>query len=272
MKSVAFLPVVLAATGVGIASTVFETAEAASLAFSVNEFTGDNTKVDFFLQDIDGGVSILATINTTDGNVSGDISGIWFNLADDLLVGSLDIEGDDITGIQQSILGVGDLGGGVNVNGGNSQTWFDIGVKIGKNGNDDIEQTSLVVLGEGLTVDSFFAQSFAVRIKSSGANDQGSSKLKGEAPDGPPNQSRGWHECNKGDLPMPCKEDESLKDESKKENSEKGDRKKDHASKDARKKESSEKGDRKKDRAEKNNRRTDIRTKTKNRRNERFKD
>ena len=182
MRSASYLPMALVATGITLVSTAFSPAKAASFSFSIDQFTGDDTKVDFFLQDITGGVEIQAAINTTDSNVSGDISGIWFDIANDSLVGSLDISGANLTGEQQSVDNVNDLGGGVNLNGGGSLAPLDVGVKIGANGNDNIEQTTLTVLGNGLSTMDFIGQAFGVRIKSSGPNENGSSKLAGFAP------------------------------------------------------------------------------------------
>ncbi len=196
------LPMALAIAGVGWGATWANPASAASFTFSVNEFTGDDTKVDFLVEDITGGVRISASINTSGTNVAGDISGIWLNLADDAIAGSLAITGADITKAVQQANAVDDLGGGVNFNGGgNTNTLFDLGLKIGRNGNDDIEQTSFEILGQGLSIIDFSEQMFAVRIKSSDGN-EGSSKLIGTG--GPPNQSRGWQECGQGDNPIPC--------------------------------------------------------------------
>lgn len=181
MRSASYLPMALVATGITLVSTAFSPAKAASFSFSIDQFTGDDTKVDFFLQDITGGVEIQAAINTTDSNVSGDISGIWFDIDNDSLVGGLNISGADLTGQQQSVDNVNDLGGGVNLNGGGSLAPLDVGVKIGANGNDNIEQTTLTVLGSGLSTMDFIGQAFGVRIKSSGGPD-GSSKLAGVAP------------------------------------------------------------------------------------------
>jgi hypothetical protein len=199
---VSVLPMAFAIAGMGWGVTLANPASAASFSFSVNEFTGDDTKVDFLVEDITGGVRISASINTSGTNVAGDISGIWLNLADDAIAGSLAITGADITKAVQQANGVGDLGGGVNFNGGgNTNTLFDVGLKIGRNGNDDIEQTSFEVLGQNLSIADFAEQMFAVRIKSSDG-DEGSSKLIGIG--GPPNQSRDWHECGQGDNPIPC--------------------------------------------------------------------
>lgn len=181
MRSASYLPVALIATGVTLVSTAFSPAEAASFSFSIDQFTGDDTKVDFFLQDITGGVEIQAAINTAGGNVSGDISGIWFDIANDSLVGSLNISGADLTGQQQSVDKVNNLKDGVNLEGGGSLAPLDVGVKIGANGNDNIEQTTLTVLGSGLSTTDFLGQAFGVRIKSSDGP-KGSSKLAGVAP------------------------------------------------------------------------------------------
>ncbi len=196
------LSLALALAGVGWGAAFAPPASAASFSFSVNEFTGDDTKVDFLVEDIAGGVRISASINTSGTNVAGDISGIWLNLVNDAIAGSLVITGADITKAVQQANAVDDLGGGVNFNGGgNTNTLFDLGLKIGRNGNDDIEQTSFEIFGQDLSIVDFSEQMFAVRIKSSDGN-EGSSKLISTG--GPANQSRGWQECGQGDNPIPC--------------------------------------------------------------------
>jgi len=214
MRNESFLPIVLAATGIVVVSTAFTPTEAAAFSFSIEDFTGDNTKVDFWLEDFADGVIIKASIDSTGDYVSGDISGIWFDLDDDALVERvkiLDINKTELDS-QQAIADVNDLGGGANVKGGSQKLLFDVGFKVGsKPGNDDIEEVTFFVLGDGLTIQNFFNQAFAVRIKSSDGR-EGSSKLFGYAPDGPPNQSRGWDECGAGDNPIPCKDEDRDKD------------------------------------------------------------
>lgn len=216
MRNTSFLPIALAATGIVVVSTAITPTKAAAFSFSIEDFTGDNAKVDFWLEDFDDGVIIKASIDSTGDYASGDISGIWFDLDDDALVEKvkiLDISKTELSA-QQAIAGVNDLGDGANMNGGGSQKLFDVGFKVGgKPGNDDIEEVTFFVLGDGLTVQNFFNQAFAVRIKSSDGR-EGSSKLLGYAPDGPPNKSRGWDECGAGDNPIPCQD----KDHDKKEN------------------------------------------------------
>jgi len=199
---VSVLSLTLAIAGVAWDTAFAHPASAASFSFSVDQFTGDDTKVDFLVEDIAGGVRISASINTSGANVAGDISGIWLNLADDAIAGSSAITGADITKAVQQANAVDNLGGGVNFNGGgNPHTLFDLGLKIGRNGNDDIEQTSFEIFGQDLSIADFSEQMFAVRIKSSDGN-EGSSKLIGTG--GPSNQSRDWHECGQGDNPIPC--------------------------------------------------------------------
>ncbi|MDJ0619255.1 MAG: PEP-CTERM sorting domain-containing protein [Calothrix sp. MO_192.B10] len=177
------------ATGGALVSSGLLSANAASISGSVSPFTGDPAKVDLLVQDITGGVQVTATV---DQSVSiADIRGIWFDISDNSLVGSLSIAGSDVTQVQQIVNGVNNLGGGANLNGGGTFAPYDVGVEIGTPGigANDIQSTMFTVLGAGVNTSLFASENFGVRLTSVGAvgsSRSGSSKLQGTLPTTPP--------------------------------------------------------------------------------------
>ncbi|MCH6256086.1 VPDSG-CTERM sorting domain-containing protein [Puniceicoccaceae bacterium K14] len=123
-----------------------------------------------------------------------DIRGFWAEL-DNYTPLSL-ISGADITSSAFGDDSVSDnLGGGVNINGGNSSdkpsSQYDLGLVFGTPGigNDDIQSTSFVLSGSGLTSSNFIE--FAARgtsVGAPGSSRSGSSKVWGgtttRVPDG----------------------------------------------------------------------------------------
>ncbi len=176
------------ATGGTLVSSGLLSANAASISGSVSPFTGDPAKVDLLVEDITGGVKVTANV---DQSVSiADIRGIWFDISDNSLVGSLSIAGSDVTEVRQIVDGVNNLGGGANLNGGGTFAPYDIGVEIGTSGigADDIQSTTFTVLGTGVNTSLFASENFGVRLTSVGAvgsSRNGSSKLQGTLPTTP---------------------------------------------------------------------------------------
>ncbi len=188
--SSAAIPSFLAATAVVIS---FSPANAASMNFTINDFTGSDTRVKFTLDDAAAGsgkVQFKVDYLSTGSNTIADIRGIFFNILNDSLLSGLQITGTDVTakkfGPAGSITSVGS--GSNNLNGGGGS--FDIGVEIGQEGigqgKGDIQSTifTLSHASQALTLAQFSEQNFGVRLMSvgSGNNRNGSSKLKGQAP------------------------------------------------------------------------------------------
>uniref|UniRef100_A0A8J6ZTJ4 PEP-CTERM protein-sorting domain-containing protein n=2 Tax=Desmonostoc muscorum TaxID=1179 RepID=A0A8J6ZTJ4_DESMC len=193
--SSAAIPSFLAATAVVISSSTFSSAHAASMNFTINNFTGADTQVKFTLDDLEGSGKVQFKVDylSTGSNTIADIRGIFFNIKDDLLLNGLKIENLAATDITANKFGpagsISSIGSGSNnLNGGGGS--FDIGVEIGQEGigqgKGDIQSTifTLSHASQALTLAQFSEQNFGVRLMSvgSGNNRNGSSKLKGQAP------------------------------------------------------------------------------------------
>jgi len=152
-------------------------ATAASLTVNLTKFTGDNAGGEITLTD-SGPDKIDFLVKITPPTVNGDIRGIYFNLLGGTL--GLIATGSEVTG---TYFNKCSGGGGNNLNGGGSPCPFNVVLDIGQAGSDIITQTSFTVARSGLSVESFFGQSFGLRYQQTGEDKKGSSKLKGVAPE-----------------------------------------------------------------------------------------
>ncbi|MBW4423489.1 MAG: PEP-CTERM sorting domain-containing protein [Nostoc desertorum CM1-VF14] len=183
----------LAATAVVISSSAFAPANAASMNFTINDFTGADTQVKFTLDDAiagSGKVQFKVDYLSTGNNTIADIRGVFFNILDNTLISGLQVVGTDVTAKifdpNGKIKSVGS--GSNNLNGGNVA--FEAGVEIGQEGigqgKGDIQSTifTLSHSSQALTLAQFSQQNFGVRLMSVGSGDTrgGSSKLEGQAP------------------------------------------------------------------------------------------
>jgi hypothetical protein len=194
--SSATIPSFLAATAVVISSSAFAPANAASMNFTINDFTGADTQVKFTLDDAIAGtgkVQFKVDYLSTGSNTIADIRGVFFNILDDSLLNGLQVTGADVTAKKFGPAGTVDSVGSSNnnLNGNGKQTnFFDAGIEIGQEGigggKGDIQSTifTLSHSSKALTLAQFSQQNFGVRLMSvgSGTKREGSSKLKGEAP------------------------------------------------------------------------------------------
>lgn len=158
-----------------------------TLSFTID---GD-VSVQVTITEIDGG-DLLFQVTVLEGAFTGDLQGLFFDLADDSLADGLTVTGVDATDWQFEANDVTNLGQGVNINGEVLNTYgeFDAGVQIGTQGMaaDDIQTTSFVISHSttDLTLADVALQDFAVRLTSVGAEDgsrSGSLKPGGTAPD-----------------------------------------------------------------------------------------
>ncbi|MBW4560025.1 MAG: hypothetical protein KME32_02520 [Mojavia pulchra JT2-VF2] len=189
----------LAATAVVISTCAFSPANAASMDFTINEFTGADTQVKFTLDDKiagSGKIQFKVDFLATGNNKIADIRGVFFNIFDDSLLSGLQVIGTDVTaskfGPAGTVNSVGSSNNNLNGGGGKNIVYnnFDAGVEIGQegigNGKGDIQSTTFTIshLSKALTLDQFSQQNFGVRLMSVGPlNDREySSKLKGQAP------------------------------------------------------------------------------------------
>lgn len=112
---------------------------------------------------------------TQEGAIIGDLRGLFFDLADKALVGSLSTSTAN-TGFSQGLDKVTNLGQGVNMNGlTGSGKGYDAGIRIGSAGlgKDDIRSYEFVLASSvrDLTLDDFANIDFAARLTSVGTLD-----------------------------------------------------------------------------------------------------
>ncbi|MCT7986972.1 PEP-CTERM sorting domain-containing protein [Laspinema olomoucense] len=184
----------LISLGLAAASLAFAPgqAKADSITFDASPKTGDPAKVNVTLDDTSNPGSITVTVNVVPeantGNI-GDINGVYFNLPDGVgpvtvggvSGGPVNLGSSDLNG------NAGNLGDGVNMQGGGGDTSFDVGIRIGFSGGasyqgtpDDFRTTTFTVSAAGLSLNSFTSQSFGIRLKSvgpEGGTRDGSSKV-----------------------------------------------------------------------------------------------
>ncbi|PSB14680.1 hypothetical protein C7B76_15515, partial [filamentous cyanobacterium CCP2] len=199
MNNSFLLKLLSSATAIGslaAALTVFaSSANAASLTFDANQFTGNTSKVSITLDDTAAGAGkIQFTVGfAADSPTIGDFRGIFFNISDNSLLSGLRITGPHVT---TYVTGNGNISsvGNANLNGDGNSHSFDVGVEIGRNGlqggKDDIQFTTFTLshTSQNLDLSLFAQQNFGFRITSvgTGNNREGSSKLIGTSPDLPP--------------------------------------------------------------------------------------
>jgi len=180
----------LLATGVAFTSTSFAPANAATLSTTFNEFTGDDATAEMLIQDVTYNgkqavqfdITVLETENNS-GVGTGDIRGFFFDILNNSLLANLGVVGTnlDIQSLTKSADNVSNTGGGNNINGGGSSYKFDVGFGLGTSGASGgiVSQTSFTVFNTAfdLTTSEFIGQEFGLRLQTTGANGQGSSKL-----------------------------------------------------------------------------------------------
>lgn len=161
-----------------------------SFTFTLDTQTGDDEMAPgtvTITENPDGTLAFtLSNINDAD-NLIGDLRGLFFDVADDSLLGTLSVAGDDVTEFDQSG-SVSNLGNGSNSNGVPNGP-YEIGVEIGTAGAaaDDIQETSFTLSSSlrDLTLDDVALESFTLRQTSVGDADgdrPGSDKLYGDSP------------------------------------------------------------------------------------------
>ncbi|MBW4616982.1 MAG: hypothetical protein KME21_27815 [Desmonostoc vinosum HA7617-LM4] len=189
------VPAFLATTAFVASLSVLSPANAASMNFTIDDFTGSDTRVKFTLDDAvagSGKVQFKVDFLSTGSNTIADIRGVFFNILDDTLLTGLQVVGTDVTakkfGPAGTVDSVGSNSNNLNGNG-NQKNYFDAGVEIGQEGigqgKGDIQSTTFTLFhnSKALTLAQFSEQNFGVRLMSvgSGNNRNGSSKLKGQA-------------------------------------------------------------------------------------------
>ncbi|HEY9080847.1 Ig-like domain-containing protein [Magnetovibrio sp.] len=161
-----------------------------TLTFTLDTQTGSDAMAPatVTITEQDDGTLSFTVSNEGDGdNLIGDLRGLFFDVSDDLLLGTLNVNGDDVTEVNQSGE-VSNLGGG-STSSGVPDSPYEIGVEIGTPGQagDDIQTTTFILSSSlrGLTLDDLALESFTVRQTSVGivnGDRSASDKLYGDAP------------------------------------------------------------------------------------------
>lgn len=161
-----------------------------SLTFSLDVQTGDDqlAPVTITITEMaDGSLSFSVSNENDDDNMIADLRALFFDVADDDLLGTLSVAGDDFTEMQQDG-DVSNLGGGA-TSSGVPNSPYEVGIEFGTSGmaTDDIQTTTFILSSSlrDLTLDDIALESFTVRQTSVGEIDgarEDSDKLYGDAP------------------------------------------------------------------------------------------
>lgn len=152
------------------------------IEFYVNDHSSDDDKIypSILVRITDNGDGSI-TINATIQEETGDLRGIFFDIVDETLIGSLSIiDPDEPPYFEQGDDSVVNLGNGANMNGlEGSDVGYDFGVKISEPGNDEIREYTFTIESSdrGLTLDDFSGVDFGVRTTSIEGYHEDSSKL-----------------------------------------------------------------------------------------------
>lgn len=142
----------------------------AEMTFTIDGGPG----IEVHVEEVDGDLRFTVTV-LGEGGLTGDLRGIFFQLADPALLAGLTLTSADgsVTEFQAMQDGVINLGQGANMQGAASP--YDIGVEIGTAGigRDDWQQTTFVLshASSELSLDLIAQQEFGVRLTSVGLED-----------------------------------------------------------------------------------------------------
>jgi VCBS repeat-containing protein len=161
-----------------------------SLTFTLDTQTGSDAMAPATVtitETADGSLNFtISNENDADGMI-GDIRALFFDVADNGLLGTLAVNGGDVTEFNQSG-SVSNLGGGA-TSSGVPHGAYEVGIEIGTSGaaTDDIQTTSFTLSSywRGLTLDDISLENFTVRQTSVGEEGGArgdSDKLYGDAP------------------------------------------------------------------------------------------
>lgn len=155
-----------------------------SISFLINDASTESTNPQVRVTITESANGSLSFSVSQEGGIVGDLRGLFFDLADESLLGSLSTATAN-TGFRQGNDSVKDLGEGVNMNGlTGSDSGFDVGIKMGTAGigKDDIRGYNFTLSSStrALTLEDFANVEFGVRLTSVGTlggSRNGSSKV-----------------------------------------------------------------------------------------------
>jgi VCBS repeat-containing protein len=162
-----------------------------SVTFQLTTQTGNDeiAPATLTIAEMPDGTLSFTVSNIDDGdNFIGDIRGLFFDVSDDSLLGSLTVEGADVT-VYDDNGDVTSVGSNSNTTRGIPDSPYEVGIEFGSQGiaTDDIQTTSFTLASSlrDLTLDDISLENIAVRQQSvgeAGGERAGSDKLYGVVP------------------------------------------------------------------------------------------
>jgi len=152
-----------------------------AITVGLEEFTGDDASATATFTDQSGFVAIDLSVQHPS---EADITGFWFDVADESLLGTFQVHSSDTLVLQfaQSVNNVNNLGGGVNLNGGGTPAPLDIGIRFEKPGDGSQLDVSFVLKSSTGPIDAAGLLDsdgeFGLRLQATNGR-EGSSKLFG---------------------------------------------------------------------------------------------
>lgn len=146
-----------------------------SMSFCINDASTGGTNPAVFITITENDDGTLRFSLVQEGGIVGDLRGLFFDVADESLIGSLRTDALT-TDFRQGDDTIRDLGDGANMNGlTGSDKGYDAGIEIGSSGigRDDVRSYSfnLASTARSLTLDDFANVNFGVRLTSVGVVD-----------------------------------------------------------------------------------------------------
>jgi hypothetical protein len=190
-----FINSALLASGLTFAASNFCAANAASLNFNINDYTGDRAKVAFELEEIGNEVKVSVDI-VKPPTVNGDLQWVFFDLADDNLLSHLKVKNlyvNNATTVTKatptSLIAADKVSIVGDIKRNSDPKNFDYGIEISSPGSKNglvSSATFTLYMAAGapqknVDIDWFASEDFGARLQSTGARKEGSSKLQGSA-------------------------------------------------------------------------------------------
>lgn len=149
---------------------------ARSMTFQINDASTSSTNPAVFITITENPDGTLNFSLTQAGGIVGDLRGLFFDVADESLIGTMKTNAGATNDFRQGDDNIKDLGDGSNMNGlTGSDKGYDAGVEIGTAGigKDDYQSYSFTLSSSAraLTLDDFANVNFGVRLTSVGTID-----------------------------------------------------------------------------------------------------
>jgi len=148
-----------------------------TMTFMINDQSTESTNLQVWVTITENADGTLSFDVTQEGSIIGDLRGLFFDISDESLIGSLLVSGVPApTQVLQGDDTIISLGGDANMNGlGGSDGGYDVGIELGTAGigADDIRNYSFVLSSttRDLTIEDFANVDFGARLTSVGVED-----------------------------------------------------------------------------------------------------